>query len=85
MVPYELQVERLVTLVRWLARSYGDNDPVFSFTAQGGSELTGNVEHARTWYDVVRGGDYPATLIELLAGREATLDSKNPNDANGAS
>lgn len=85
MVPYEVQVERLVSLVRWLARSYGDNDPVFSFTAQGGSELTANVELARTWYDVIRGGEYPATLQELIAGREATLDGNNQNDANDAS
>jgi len=85
MTPYETQVERLTTLVRWLARSYGENNPIFSFTAQSGTELAANVELATTWYDVIRGGEYPPTLQELLAGREATLSATTQNDANDAS
>jgi len=85
MTPYETQIERLTTLARWLARSYGDNDPIFGFTAQSGNELAANVELATTWYDVIRGGEYPPPLQELLAGREAPLTATNKNDANDAS
>ena len=85
MTPYETQVERLTRVVRWLSKSYGENDPIFSFTAQSGTELAANVELATTWYDVIRGGEYPPTLQELLAGREATLTATTQNDANDAS
>ena len=80
----EVIIERLVRLTRWLARSYNDNDPVFSFTSLKGFELATNVELARTWYDVVRGGEYPDVLKELLAAREGT-PTATTNDANDAS
>ena len=83
-VPDEVIVERVVRLARWLARPYGDNDPVFSFTSLKGADLTANVELARTWFDVIRGGNYPAELKELLATREGT-PLATTNDANDAS
>ena len=41
--------------IRWLARTYGDNDPMFHFTDFYGHELTANIELATTWKEVVRG------------------------------
>lgn len=42
-------------LIRWLSRSYGDNDPIFPYNDLYGHELAANIELADTWIEVVRG------------------------------
>jgi hypothetical protein len=50
-------INRLEKLIRWLARSYGDNEPVWHFQTFSGNELPDNIELADTWRRVVRGED----------------------------
>ena len=49
------RVARYARLIRWLARSYGENDPLFHFSDFYGHPLPANVELAATWSEVVRG------------------------------
>jgi hypothetical protein len=42
-------------LVKFLAKTYGDNDPIFYFNDLYGHELVENKELSDTWHRVVRG------------------------------
>ena len=51
-------------LIRWLARTYGDNDPVIALSGIDGEPLAANISLMRTWQRVVRGNsswDIPET------------------------
>jgi len=48
------EIERLKRLIRWLARTYGDNDPTFHYQTFSGNPLPENVELMETWTKVVR-------------------------------
>lgn len=41
-------------LVRYLARTYGDNDPIFALSDQMGRPLEANMRLAATWQRIVR-------------------------------
>lgn len=55
LVSLEAGATELLDLIRFLSRTYGDNDPVFVFNNLYGHPLPGNVALARTWFRVVRG------------------------------
>ena len=44
-------------LIKFLAKTYGDNDPVFYFNDLYGHELKANKELSNTWQRVVRGSN----------------------------
>jgi len=48
------KIERYERLIRWLAKTYGDNDPTFHFVSIYGNELNENKELYETWMEVVR-------------------------------
>lgn len=58
-VQYVMDLE---ALIRWLARTYGDNDPIFPFewTDPEGNvhAMPENVRMANTWREVVRRQEY---------------------------
>jgi hypothetical protein len=45
----------LEDLVRWLAITYGDNDPIWTFDDEYGNHFEHNVRLDATWHKVVRG------------------------------
>ena len=48
------EIEELEDLILWLARAYGDNDPIFSYQDPYGAALPENVRLDAIWHRVVR-------------------------------
>jgi hypothetical protein len=68
-------------LVKFLARTYGENDPVFYFNDLYGHELTANQELSDTWQRVVRGST-PNQIglgLDTGGGPESAADTTEEN------
>lgn len=72
------ELRRTRALVKFLARTYGDNDPVFYFNDLYGHELTQNKELAETWDQVVRGRSSTPLGVEVGNGAGNKPDPATP-------
>lgn len=68
-------------LVKFLAKTYGDNDPIFYFNDLYGHELTANQELSNTWQRVVRGStsNQIGSRLDTGGGPESAADTKEEN------
>ena len=71
----DVTVKSLMTLIRYLARTYGENDPIFVYHDLYGNSLPENVELARTWFWVVR--EWDATRLESLGSIQEDKSTGN--------
>ena len=73
------RVDECEALIRWLARAYGDNDPIFAFSDFYGNELPANIQLENTWRQVVR-QDFsgPKSLEEATKAAQQVSDLDHP-------
>ena len=71
----ETKLRQARDLIMWFSRKWGDDlDPLFPWRDEyTESDLPGNVELSRTWYEIVRDG-VPCEVCEGTRGRRVATD-----------